>query len=830
MPAAGEPAPDIQANKDGSVSIHYVATKSGVHELSLCYNEHPVEGTPFRVNVDNKGSGSYLSAYGPGLVQGQCGEKLVFHVARGDSLDKIDVSIDGPGPIEVTQKEGQGGVVDVFYSPITPGEYDISVKTCGKHIHGSPFSAKISGEGKKRSQISVPTGEYVLGGNDVSLAGLVSFCKTPQGTLEPVLLKKMANGKLAVASFQPKKKGTYSIDVTHDGVKFPGAPFQIHVGDSEVCSPSKVKVTGAVKEGMANQWNEIHINLTEAGYGSLIVMMEGSFRCDLECKPKDRHDYILTYRPPEPGIYLLSFRYGDDHIAGSPFMVSVGGKPSGRVRVTATKQIQAAEPVSCGQLCSLDLKMPGASPLDMEAQLTSPSGKTELCEIRDSPGNLFGIKFTPCEVGTNVLSLKQKGIHIAGSPLQYTVGKSPTGGAYKVEFGGPGAERGGFGVSNEFNIYTHEAGPGLLSVTIDGPSKAKIDLNDRGGFVTVSYIVERDGEYTIGVKYDDEHVPKSPCKVHIDPECKEAKKVTIHGIRDRGLEVDKPATFTVNLNGVNGVLKGHVDTPSGGKDDLFIQEIDNEENSCRFLPKENGVYYVHLKFNDAHIPGSPFPMLIGKLGADPALVIASGKGLEKGETGKPCKFTVTTANAGSGTLAVTVEGTSKIALVCAELEDGYEFSYTPTAPGDYLFTIKYCNVGLAGSPFKAAIIGKGKVSDVKETSGLYVETTEKKPGLLRSKSFMGDASKVYLTGPGLKKGFCGRAANFSVDIKDAGQALLSIAIISPTGNPAKELIMKKSKPGHYNVSFMAEEKGDHLLYVHFGQQEITGSPFVINVS
>ena len=45
------------------------------------------------------------------------------------------------------------------------------------------------------------------------------------------------------------------------------------------------------------------------------------------------------------------------------------------------------------------------------------------------------------------------------------------------------------------------------------------------------------GEYTIGVKYNNEHVPRSPCKVQIDPECKEAKKVTIHGLRDRGLEV-----------------------------------------------------------------------------------------------------------------------------------------------------------------------------------------------------------------------------------------------------------------------------------------------------
>jgi len=44
MPSAGHPTPAIQANKDGSVTIQYIATQSGVHELNLSYNETPVEG------------------------------------------------------------------------------------------------------------------------------------------------------------------------------------------------------------------------------------------------------------------------------------------------------------------------------------------------------------------------------------------------------------------------------------------------------------------------------------------------------------------------------------------------------------------------------------------------------------------------------------------------------------------------------------------------------------------------------------------------------------------------------------------------------------------
>jgi len=42
-------------------------------------------------------------------------------------------------------------------------------------------------------------------------------------------------------------------------------------------------------------------------------------------------------------------------------MLSVGGKPSGRVRETVTRQIQSAETVVAGQPSLLQLKLPGAT-------------------------------------------------------------------------------------------------------------------------------------------------------------------------------------------------------------------------------------------------------------------------------------------------------------------------------------------------------------------------------------------------------------------------------------------------------------------------------------
>jgi len=78
-------------------------------------------------------------------------------------------------------------------------------------------------------------------------------------------------------------------------------------------------------------------------------------------------------------------------------------------------------------------------------------------------------------------------------------------------------------------------------------------------------------------------------------------------------------------------------------------------------------------------------------------------------SGQPCRFVVVTTGAGCGTLAVMMEGPAKVAVVCSEVDDGYEFSYTPTAPGDYFINIKYCNVTIAGCPHKAVVSGDSKL-------------------------------------------------------------------------------------------------------------------------
>ena len=71
---------------------------------------------------------------------------------------------------------------------------------------------------------------------------------------------------------------------------------------------------------------------------------------------------------------------------------------------------------------------------------------------------------------------------------------------------------------------------------------------------------------------------------------------------------------------------------SGWHFTLFILPAD--KYAVRFIPRENGLHYVHVRLNGNHIPGSPFRVMVGKMDADAGKVRAYGEGLSRGQTGQ----------------------------------------------------------------------------------------------------------------------------------------------------------------------------------------------------
>ncbi|XP_053618849.1 filamin-A isoform X1 [Plodia interpunctella] len=837
MPSGHLDKPTIEDNRDGTVSIKYEPREEGVHELYVKYNGEHVQGSPYKFTVDSISSG-YVTAYGPGLINGVSGEPSEFTIStKGAGAGGLSMAVEGPSKAEITCHDNKDGTVAVSYLPTAPGEYKVSIRFGDKHIKGSPFIAKVTGEGRKRNQISVGScSEVTLPGKiaDTDIRSLNASIQAPSGLEEPCFLKRLPSGNIGI-SFTPREAGQHIVSVKKMGVHIQNSPFNITVQEQEVGDAKKVLVGGtALKEGKTHAENTFTVDTKNAGYGGLSLSIEGPSKAEIQCADSKNGVLAISYKPTEPGYYIINLKFADHHVEGSPFTVKVTGEGSNRQREKIQRQRDPAPLTEVGTNCKLTFKMPGITSFDLAATVTSPGGVSEDAEIQEAEDDLYSVHFVPKELGVHTVSVKYREIHIPGSPFQFTVGPLRDSGAHLVKAGGSGLERGEAGRFNEFNVWTREAGAGQLAISLEGPSKAEINFTDRkDGSCDVSYKVDEPGEYRIGLKFNEQHIPDSPFKVYISPAVGDAYLLEVAQFPDSA-QVDKPAQFYIRFNGAKGELDARVISPSGKTDDCFIQNIDGDQYSIRFMPRENGVHNINVKFNGVHIPASPLRIKVGKDDADPAAVHAHGPGLGQVKTGAKTDLIIDTCNAGAGILAVTVDGPSRVAMDCTEVEEGYKVRYTPLAPGFYYMSVKYNGAHIVGSPFKIEATG-GNLAEIgaQETSSVTVETVQKvsKAGQKQGPvlpHFKSDASKVQSKGMGLKKAYLNKHNQFTVHAGDAGTNILYVGIYGPKG-PCDEVQLKHKGKNNYECWYVVRDRGDYIVIVKWGDEHIPGSPYKVEV-
>ncbi|XP_022597850.1 filamin-B-like [Seriola dumerili] len=838
MPSGKSAQPLITDNLDGTVTVQYSPTEAGLHEMHIKYNGTHIPESPLQFYV-NHASSPNVTAYGPGLSYGVANKMATFIVYTEDASEGgLDLAIEGPSKAEINCVDNKDGTCSVSYLPTLPGDYNILVKYNDEHIAGSPFTARITEDNQRRSHVKLGSAaDFSLDINETDLSLLTASIRAPSGRDEPCLLKRMANNHIGI-SFIPREVGEHRVSILKNGRHVANSPITIMVVQSEIGDASRVKAYGdGLVQGTTFNNASFVVDTREAGYGGLALSIEGPSKVDIQTEDMEDGTCGVTYCPTEPGNYIVSIRFAEEHVPGSPFTVRVTGE--GRIRESITRRQKAASVASVGSVCDLSLKIPAIDMKDVTAEVTSPSGASQPAELVAAGNDTYCVRFVPTEMGVHSVSVRYRGMHVPGSPFQFTVGPLGEGGATKVRAGGPGLEGAQAGEPAEFSIWTREAGAGGLSIAVEGPSRAEISFDDRkDGSCGVSYIAQEPGDYEVSVKFNDKHIPDSPFLVPVVAPVNDARRLTVTGLQESGLKVNHPASFAVRLNGAQGKMEAKVHSPSGALEECVVTQLEKDKYAIRFIPRENGVHSIDVKFNGSHIPGSPFQVRVGEPGqtGEPGLVTAYGAGLERGTTGTQSEFIINNTKAGPGALAVTIEGPSKVKMDCQEVPEGYKVQYTPMAPGNYLISIKYGGPNhITGSPFKAKVTGTRlvNVTNASETSTLTVDPAVRASSSSFAQSAMprlgdSDASKVLSRGPGLSKAFVGQRSSFSVDCSKAGKNMLLVGVHGPQV-PCEEVLVKHLGNLQYNVSYMLKERGNYILVVKWGDDHIPGSPFHVVV-
>ena len=447
---------------------------------------------------------------------------------------------------------------------------------------------------------------------------------------------------------------------------------------------------------------------------------------------------------------------------------------------------------------------------DLETKVVSPDGTELPSEIIETTPKTYTIRFVPKESGEHTIYVRFKTGRkkdIPGSPFKVVVEAPVWGGAAKCLAAGPGLERGVVNHPSDFTVWTRDAGPGGLAIAVEGPARAEIQCVDNGdGSCNVSYLPTCPGEYTTHIRFADEDIPGSPFKVEVSPEMEDRfRDLNVSDLAESGLKVGQPASFSVQTNAAVGDVTASVLSPSGDEKPAQVSQMGGGNYAIRFTPREFGDHLVNVRFDGAHIPGSPFKIRVGGAEGYADKVRAYGPGLSSGKVGESAEFTINALEAGSGALALSVDGPAKVKMNCSENPDGtYQVTYSPVLAGEYTIKIKFAGEDIPGSPYNVCIHpADGYRSD-------------------------SDASKCTIRGAGLHRAVLGQPNSFTVNASNAGRGSLMVGVEGPA-IPAKEITVKHTGSNVYAVNYALEEPGTYILKVLWGDKHIPGSPFHVTV-
>uniref|UniRef100_A0A8C3CEK2 Filamin C n=1 Tax=Cairina moschata TaxID=8855 RepID=A0A8C3CEK2_CAIMO len=805
---------EVRDNGDGTHKVTYTPATDGPYTVAVKYADQEVPRSPFKIKVLPAHDASKVRASGPGLSASGIPASLPVEFTidarnAGEGLLTVQILDPEGQPKKAAIRDNGDGTYTVSYVPDLPGRYTITIKYGGDEIPCSPFRIH-----------AVPSGDaskcLVTGGP----------CPTACPTASPRC--PMASPSSLCCPTAPLCHPMHPCATPQHP---PAAPQILHAAPHRSLAAPLCPALPHGIPALPHATSLLPHGFSVLPHSGLSLAVEGPSKAEITCKDNKDGTCTVSYLPTAPGDYNIIVRFDDKHIPGSPFTAKITGisftpKEVGEHVVSVKKSGQHVTnspfKILVGQSeigdasrvkvwgkglveghtfevaeFIVDTRSAGYGGLGLSIE--GPSKVDINCE--DVEDGTCKVTYCPTEPGNYIINIKFADKHVPGSPFTVKVtgegrmkesitrrrqapsiatigstcdlnlkipGRAPPDAHLHAEQPHVHAHRahrdqqdarrrdqaGGAGggvhagrrrpLPQRLRGLPGPRGPGRLRQHRPGP----------GGCVRVpgrASVCARAGHGCLGA-----------CL------CEGGETVT----------VNQPASFAVQLNGARGVIDAKVHTPGGVVEECYVSELDGDKYSIGFLPRENGVHSIDLRFNGRHVPGSPFNIRVGEQSqaGDPGLVTAYGPGLEGGITGVCSEFLVKTANAGAGALSVTIDGPSKVKLDCVECAEGHRVTYTPMAPGNYLISIKYGGPHhIVGSPFKAKVTGPRLSGghSLHETSTVLVETVTRggargPPAFGTLPKFSSDASKVVARGPGLATAYVGQKNHFSVDCSKAG--------------------------------------------------------------
>lgn len=756
------------------------------------------------------------------------GEPVVLEASLGRAWSD-DLKAFVTGPYRTNQacavNEQHAGTYVLSFKPWKVGEHQLHVQKEDVDVEDFPYVFPVNDPSRCRvdcSQLAtvVPVDQPIVLTVDATKCGdgeVAVTAKGPPNQMEEEVSLTQMHDDLWRVTYTPRLPGAHNIEVLFDDVCAPSCPIQVRVCNPSACMASGEGIHAAVVDAEA----EFTVDVTNAGPGRLTANMSGpSEHNQLRLASRDGNTYMYNYLLCEPGEYQLDLQWAGYPILGSPFTVkavteeqqlSAPPPPSNTyvapvpavAALSCTPDPDQPSPVPCevvssptgyqvvGEPVSIRVDIGGGWPDNVTVSVVREDGMEEPCRVKQLTDEMYSVSFTPRVIGSHLIHINQRGENIADSPILVKVcdpSKSV------VDLTNITNRTHPISAPIPIKVDIQQCGQGLLTAQAREPRSRKhqeLSIKQSDSLHLISYTPQVPGRHTLELFLEGIPLPSNPIFISVQEEPKknvdDIQLVRSTPIKESHHLLNKTLEFQlVAKNRDQSLLEfKSVGMKTGNRPFTSLQPAVGEEGvyNLQFRATEPDKYRVFATYDGVQITGSPFTIAVSAPPQarnvtmfDPVIPLT---------VNNPLELMFDATHAGEGRLvAFAVNAEQKIVKVeVDEIEPKlYRVSLVPEKNDMFTVNVLWSDRHINGSPFKVA----------------YEEQLKDPPITIIFEPNM------------VNKGLMGAAV---------------------FGNSVgrQDVLVQQYERGRYKIGFKPDQLDTYKLHVYWFDEEIAGSPFVIDL-
>ena len=798
----------VRETHAAEMEIKLLAPSPDIFALSVTWGGDEIPKSPFIINRIPPNAENCVASVSR-FAQNWQEDVYVYVDATAAGNGKLtalavgNVSGDVSKHITIQPDENGLGQYVVKFSPNDPDIYTFTVEWSRKPIPGFPCQLNRNRYQPDEVEVFEPPAGLMKVGQDISIGvdasrggpgELTSTCSAKKGGDIPAIVeKKEEYGKYKVY-FTPPAEDVYSLSVFWGGEHIKGSPFTI---DMVPVNASLVIASEPTYPQGLNGPVEVTLSTDDAGRAPVTALCMGgrSGRVPVSVTEISYSKYKLSFTPPQPDLFTMGVKYGNQNINSSPFHINTYPPNASLVTVTPPAETSLGESVS--YFC--DASNAGHGKLTA----TVSGKKRGVVDVDITPNGVgkFSVSFLPQEPDIYSMSIKWEGEEVPKCP--FLANLLPL---------DPGL------ITVEKVQIPDEAGSEYAYVTIDcskvgvAPLITNV-LGDAVGDVSteikqlpnhqhsIRFIPPKDDKYTMSVLFNDGDIPGSPFVMSIISPQPEKVKLMSTDIPNQQLP---PIALIFDTTEAG---RGKMQASIKGENSGEVTEHQVSESTpgtwrVSFIPPSLDTYSVTCLWAKREVPHSPFTVNLGPAVASKVVVGEVHIPAEAG-TGEEVWLDLDCSAAGHGVVQGTVKDASSFANG-QEVEiktlglKRYRLKFEPKKPQLYKVTVRYGGDQVPGSPFEV---------DLQLCVPEGVKVKEK-----RTPQFS-DGSEGYII----------------LDTSNAGRGVLTAKLSAKVSHESIPLTFQEVSRKIYKIVFTPPFPDSYTFDVFWSDVPISSSPHRFNV-